>query len=265
MAASRKAGNDANIKLLIFDLDNTLVDTKRADKLAFEEVKNFLQKECPNLDVDGVVSLFRKYVTEAEVDPEEKISVDEWRTHLWGKAIGNGYVSSNGLDKQVYSKWKEMRLKEIFFTEEVKDLLVRLRQKYKLTLMTNGDSTVQHEKVAVCSAEEYFDSIIVSGDYPHAKPHPSIYEVAFKQFSVLPSECVMIGDSLKTDIEGGLNSGLFATVWINPNSAEPSGFDPEPCYSIPSVLLLEGVLTNMHSKKSNQGPNTWEVNMMNVL
>ncbi|XP_077995562.1 N-acylneuraminate-9-phosphatase-like [Glandiceps talaboti] len=265
-AVMKSSANGVDIKLLIFDLDNTLVETKNADKLAVQEVKKLLKQECPDNDVDKVVCTYKKYLSETEIDPENKLPVDEWRTKLWTKAISNGSPVSSDLPAKVYTLWKETRLKNIYFTQEIKDLLERLRQKYKLALMTNGDSKVQSEKVAVSNAEAYFDSIIISGDYEHAKPHPSIYDVAFKQFSVSPKQCVMIGDNLKTDIAGGLNSGLYANIWINPTGQEPSGCDPEPCYSLSNVLLLEDVLKDLGNCKSTaNGPSTWDVQMMNIM
>ncbi|XP_002737806.1 N-acylneuraminate-9-phosphatase-like [Saccoglossus kowalevskii] len=230
-----------------------------------QKVKTYLREKHPERNVDKIVCDYKKKLTNAEIDPEQKLPVDEWRIKLWKEAIENGSPVSSQLAKEVYELWKTTRLQGIYFTEEVKTLLVELRKNHWLVLMTNGDSKVQREKVLMCKAEDYFDGIIISGDHPHAKPHPSIYEVAFKMFSVNPKQCIMIGDNLKTDIQGGLNSGLSCNIWINPSEAEPSGCDPEPCFSIPSVLQLQEVLDTVLKKKSRSLTHTWEVSLMSIL
>lgn len=55
----------------------------------------------------------------------------------------------------------------------------------------------------------------------------------------------MVGDSLDTDIQGGLNAGLKATVWINKTMTAPVDTTPVPHYIISSVLDLPAVLQKM--------------------
>lgn len=55
----------------------------------------------------------------------------------------------------------------------------------------------------------------------------------------------MVGDSLDTDIQGGLNAGLKATVWLNKAMTPPGDTSPVPHYIISSVLDLPAVLQKM--------------------
>lgn len=99
--------------------------------------------------------------------------------------------------------------------EETFEVLVQLKGKYKLLLLTNGSPDLQKEKLAgVPSLASYFDHIVISGDFSHGKPSESIFEHAMSLLNFTAEEGVMIGDKLATDI---LGSNLFGmrNMWIN--------------------------------------------------
>lgn len=233
------------IAAIIFDLDNTLIWTKQSDANAFVQVARFIQKEMPSSNAEDVVSAFRKLLGASEKDPENQVPIDEWRTNLWQKALnanGKGDFAS-----RVYQLWKKLRLEGLYFEEDIKALLRCLRLKYKLLLLTNGDSQVQREKVAQIGAEDFFEEIVISGDYPEAKPHPSIFNTSCKLLGVEASQCIMVGDSQDTDIQGGNNAKVRATVWINPHGKQPNIDYVKPDYTIKSVLEIDSILQKLQS------------------
>ncbi|XP_072168049.1 N-acylneuraminate-9-phosphatase-like [Diadema setosum] len=231
------------IAAVIFDLDNTLIWTKQSDANAFVQVTRFIKKEIPSSNAEEIVATFRKLLLAAEKDPDNKVPIDEWRTALWKKALNSN--QNEEFASRVYQLWKKLRLEGLYFDEEVKLLLKSLRLKYKLALLTNGDSQVQREKIAQIGAEDYFDEIIISGDHAEAKPHPSIFKTSCKLLGVESAQCIMVGDSQDTDIQGGTNAKMLATVWINPHGKQPSQDFVKPDYTIKSVLELDGVLNQL--------------------
>lgn len=69
---------------------------------------------------------------------------------------------------------------------------------------------------------------VASGIRPEVigKPFPSIFKIALERLGCRPHEAVMIGDSLKTDITGGLEAGMV-TVWLaGPDVEADSGVRP---------------------------------------
>ena len=121
-------------------------------------------------------------------------------------------------------------------------MLKNLRLRYKLLLLTNGDSQVQREKIAQIGAEDFFDEIVISGDHPEPKPEPSIFKTACKLIGVEATQCVVVGDGQDTDIQGGANARALATVWINPHGKQPSTEFVKPDYTVKSVLELDNIL-----------------------
>lgn len=76
---------------------------------------------------------------------------------------------------------------------------------------------------------------------PGRRPHPAIIDFdalvlvlcistlrALKYIGCEASEAVHIGDSLGSDIQGGINAGLAATVWVNPSGTPAPDGKPQP-------------------------------------
>lgn len=58
-------------------------------------------------------------------------------------------------------------------------------------------------------------------------------------------DCVMVGDSLDTDVQGGFNAGVRATVWISSVGRGVPDGSVKPDYTIPTVLDLPGILAQL--------------------
>ncbi|MEQ2206834.1 hypothetical protein XENOCAPTIV_003501 [Xenoophorus captivus] len=158
-----------------------------------------------------------------------------------------GSCSISDLASQCYYLWKNSRLENLCLTPEVCDLLMQLRSKYKLLLLTNGEAQTQREKVEAVNCEEFFDAVVIAGDHAEQKPFPSIFQLCFNKLEVEAWDCVMVGDSLDTDVQGGFNAGVRATVWIH--RAEGSVLDGpvKPDYTIPTVLDLPRILAQLQN------------------
>lgn len=138
---------------------------------------------------------------------------------------------------EVYELWKTLRYTYLTLDGPAANLLSALRKhNYHIGLITNGPSRSQWEKIVQIGAEEFFDSILVSGDLSFEKPQPEIFHLACQQLNVQPAKSCMIGDKLETDILGGKLAGLAATFWIPLSSSErASCVDEMPDFTIESL------------------------------
>ncbi len=106
------------------------------------------------------------------------------------------------------------------------EALVRtLHGQARLALITNGLQAVQRPRFAQSPICECFEIIVVSEEVGIAKPNPEIFRITWEQMGCPElSGILMVGDSLASDIQGGVNFGI-ATCWYNPNQlplpAEP--------------------------------------------
>ncbi|KFM82839.1 N-acylneuraminate-9-phosphatase, partial [Stegodyphus mimosarum] len=230
-----------DVTTILFDLDNTLINTKEADRLACEQVSQYLQNCCVRRSTaKTAVDKFYDLVREAPQDPSNEDSdVDEWRLLLWKQALG---PILSGKAPTAYSIWKEARARYMHMGPELEDLLLELRKHYKLGLLTNGPSSCQWEKIRRVNGLMYFDAILVSGDIKHAKPSVAIFEEAFRRLDASSLECVMVGDRLDTDIKGGLRSNCAATVWVTNSDIPLEEARPKPDFKISHVRELVDLL-----------------------
>ena len=87
----------------------------------------------------------------------------------------------------------------------------------------------------------YFEESFVSQELGHNKPSLEYFQAAFARIPGFdPKECLMVGDSLPSDILGGKRAGL-RTVWVNPqHKTAPEGRKPD--YEIENLADLPALL-----------------------
>ncbi|XP_053315423.1 N-acylneuraminate-9-phosphatase [Spea bombifrons] len=235
------------IKAIIFDLDNTLIDTAGASKQAIEEVMKILidKEQYTEKDAHIICDRFQAKLLHENLD-HSKMTIDDLRILHWEEALQSIRPGDHKeVAKVCYTLWKTSRLELMTLSESIKNMLIELRKQARLALLTNGERQVQREKIEACGASHFFDAIVVGGEHAEEKPAPSIFLHCCNLLAVKPEECVMVGDNLDTDIRGGLNAGLKATVWLNKNSSFSSNPYIVPHYTINSVVDLPDVLKNL--------------------
>ncbi len=94
------------------------------------------------------------------------------------------------------------------------EVLPILYKKYKLGILSNGDSASQHAKIDALHLEKYFPVVIASWDYGIDKPDPEIYRIAAEKLGVDCKDCYFVGDTFMTDIYGAIKAGMHP-VWLS--------------------------------------------------
>lgn len=90
-----------------------------------------------------------------------------------------------------------------------------LKEKYTLTIITNGFEEIQNLKMTAANLHDYFEHVVTSQRAGHRKPSREIFDFALKHNASEHHEAVMIGDNLVTDIGGARNASID-TVLFNP-------------------------------------------------
>ncbi|KAM8860353.1 N-acylneuraminate-9-phosphatase [Spinachia spinachia] len=235
------------VKAILFDLDNTLIETSRAGAMAATQTRELLKTSLALDDstASSICDQFKQKLFQESFDPSAGRSIDEVRAGHWEESIQEavGSCSSpHSLAAQCYSLWKSSRLQFLSLSAEIRDLLRQLRGRYKLLLLTNGEAQTQREKVEAVGCDEFFDAIVVAGEHAEQKPSLSIFTLCFNMLEVEARDCIMVGDSLDTDIQGGFDAKVRATVWISSAGAALPDGSVAPDYTIPTVLDLPHIL-----------------------
>ncbi len=111
----------------------------------------------------------------------------------------------------------------------------------RMALVTNAISVIQRTRIHRLGVAPLFEAIVISSEIGVAKPDPGIFDIAFDQMgSPDPSTVLMVGDSLSSDIAGGVRYGI-ATCWVSRNGSPPvdnRGPAAEPTHVIESITEL---------------------------
>lgn len=212
--------NQAEIKAVLFDLDDTLVNSKMAEYKAICEFKS-LHNEFNQVEDAEFAKSWGKITMEIyEKYHQGKISFEELRI---GRMQGLfNYYSINISDENAKEKFKDYQNiyeKNWILFDDAKEVLENLKNKYKLVILSNGDGKQQRKKIEYTGLNKYFSDIVISSEVGYSKPEKEIFEIACKMINLKPENCIMIGDKYKVDVEGSLNAGMHG-IWVNRKKEE---------------------------------------------
>ncbi|XP_059053422.1 N-acylneuraminate-9-phosphatase [Achroia grisella] len=228
-----------NVSAIFFDLDNTLIQTRKGDTKACNKLIEILQQQYglpKDIADESATSFLRAFRARPD---DDSFALDEWPTHLWCNSLPKNY---RHIAKNLSAEWLKYRFQYLALTNDVIHLLESLREDYLLGLITNGPSRAQWQKIERLDLRKYFDCVLVSGDLPWEKPDQEIFLEACKLLNVEPRTCIMVGDKLETDIKGGKEAELGGTIWIPLQKDEESSDLPD--FTIDKVTKLPEVLHN---------------------
>lgn len=222
--------------VIFFDLDDTLMDFGKTEEVAFYKVfeqYNLLNNlnEYKNSYEEINRGLWRELeqgkVTLSELGSERfrRLFVEQ-KQDIDPVAFGNDYLKYIG--EQVHL---------IQNAEEVIKKLSCLR----LAIITNGFVNVQQSRMENSPFMDCFEHIIVSEQTGYQKPQTGIFDYAFNKLGITDkSNVLMVGDSLTSDIQGGINYGID-TCWFNRNEKENTSL-LTPTYEIKDLESLLDII-----------------------
>ena len=200
------------IKAILFDFDGTLSNRQMNAYLMY---RDFLRPYFPDLNE-----------IEFEAVMQDMLTFDcngTTETHQRMIPFINKYGDLLPDDfNEKFIEFSKMNMYRFaVLKDETIDVLERLKGKYKLCILSNGFSFSQHNKIKQVKIEDYFDVILVSGDFNFKKPEAEIFEYAAEQLGVKCEECLMIGDVFASDILGAIRAGM-TPVWILEDTERPA-------------------------------------------
>ena len=120
--------------------------------------------------------------------------------------------------------------------EEAEKVISDLSHK-RLAIITNGYTNVQTSRINNSPLEGTFEHIIISESTGFQKPQTGIFDYAFNKLQITDkSNVLMVGVSLTSDIQGGINYGID-TCWFNPKYKE-NNTSLKPTYEINKLESL---------------------------
>ncbi len=200
-------------KLIIFDADETLFDFKKSEKVALEST---MRDFNVNYDENSHLEIYKEINAAVWKELEKGLITQKELNDLrFQRLLERLDVPGNALE--FADAYIDHLSRASFLYEESLDLVRRLAGKYRLAILSNGLKKVQNNRLRKSSIAEYFEEIIISEEVGLAKPDPAIFELLFDSMGHLDKRgTLIVGDSLSSDIQGGVNFGID-TCWYNPN------------------------------------------------
>lgn len=197
---------------LLIDADNTLFDFDRAEHDAFSEC-------CEELHLpsdDAVISLY------------SRINDEHW------KMLEKGLITKAELKYRRFEVFRQ-ELGIDFDPEELSRLYIRnLSRKsylfdgvyelcrdlslagYRMGIITNGIKSVQENRFNSSAIAGFFEYQFISDNIGYEKPSKEFFDFVMNRFEgINEKDALVIGDSLSSDVRGGVESGI-PTCWYNP-------------------------------------------------
>ena len=225
---------------IIFDFDGTLVQTSDAIKYSIESTKEYLVEKCNILPTTADL-LVKNFVDlcKSGIESAHNCDDDKWREKIWQKVLTDSKTINVEIDL-LYKHYKESFLELIEIKNETKNMLKDIQSDYKTLILTNGNSEWQRIKLEKCEVMNFVDEIIISGDHNINKPDPNLFHLACLRLGLENKHCIIVGNNKKTDIFGGCNAGLKATVWVRDKQYDNDSIEPD--YIINDICELKAVL-----------------------
>lgn len=199
---------------ILFDLDDTLLDHENAVKIAAQ-------------------LFWREF--------RDRLSYDEKTfPRIWQEAIEKYYPLFN--DGMItFQEQRRLRIREIFLQSRISDeeadqiftMYIKHYEnnwrlfndvipcldnlsRYRLGVITNGNSVQQRQKLEHLRVKKYFDDIFISEEIGFSKPEPEIFLTVTAQLGCEPTDCIYIGDDIENDVVGSNAVGMYG-IWLNRN------------------------------------------------
>jgi len=220
------------IRLITFDLDNTLWDVEPIVARAEKAMRDWIRTEHPDFvarfDLRGLSRLRHAVVTECHDIAHDLTAL---RTEVLRRAfVEGGYSAEDAMAaaRAAFDVFYAGRNTVEYFPGAL-DALTALKKDFELYALSNGNADIQRIGLG-----HLFSRHFSAASVGAAKPDPRIYLAALAASGVAPAQAIHVGDHPEQDIAAAAGVGMH-TVWVNftdqvwpdqpPADAEITSFD----------------------------------------
>ncbi len=218
---------------VLFDADNTLLDFDAAENKALSEtlINYGIEPDAETTQVYREINSSLWKQLESGQIRREKLGSERFTRFL-------KKINAAGSGSEVNQYYLErLSMHPDLVSTDAPEVLSELSEVATLAVVTNGFYKVQTRRVEESGISKYLEDVFVSEKLDSEKPNRKIFDAALRLLGVENREHVLVvGDSLTSDIQGGINAGLD-TCWFNPNHTENPG-KVCPTYEIDDLKQL---------------------------
>ena len=228
----------SRIKLLTFDLDDTLWPCKPTIMAAEQKLYEWMQQSVPQItqhhDSEAIFHKRRDFMQQRPdlVHDMSKLRVESL------KALSDEIGLSYDWIDEAFDVFFQAR-QQVELYADVDPVLDVLSTDYTLVAVSDGNADI-----SLTGIDRWFDFSVSAAEVGHQKPHPLVFETAMSRAGAGREETVHIGDDEHRDIFGACEAGI-RTVWLNRSNRGWSHTECKADYHIRSLSELPEILRKM--------------------
>ena len=223
-------------KYVLLDLDNTLYDTRRTERLAMKELIEIYAGERNEPELYG---LYRK------------INAQKWKalemgsvkiTEINNQRFADFFAAAEicGDHKNAAQDYIDLLAKHHLYLPGAEDIYQYLTERYEVVLITNGLKEAQEKRIRGSFIDCEISPLFAGEDMGIHKPDPEVIRIIEREMNWDKNgEQIIIGDSLRSDISCAMRAKIDS-IWCNFVAEEPG--DYMPCYTVSSLSEIKEIL-----------------------
>ncbi|HDX9589773.1 TPA: HAD family hydrolase [Bacillus pseudomycoides] len=237
-----------DIKLVLFDLDNTLFSF---DIYYAHATKNTFYKSSitKHLPFEKFFSHYHHYDHHFwKLHDQGNISLDEVRQQrlIYTLKHFDQEISVEEADTY-FGEFFNQLIHLLKPDEAVNTYLHELKKTYQVGIITNGKVYEQRAKLIKLNLHKVFtdQEIFISEEMRVEKPKSEAFHIPLSHYGIEPKNAVYVGDSWGNDVIGAINAGMFA-IWINPKgNKQPS--EHKPLYVAENMITFKNTWMSLQT------------------
>lgn len=202
-------------KFIYFDLDDTLLDHKQAERNALHDIYHHFD-------------LFKQVNVSQLVDVYHQVNSSQWS--LYSRAqVSRDELQRNRFELTLrdldldYSRYSEIGTRYMQYYRNhwqwvtgAEKAFQTIQNDYSVGILTNGFAETQKKKFEQFNLYNQASYLVISEEVGAMKPHPKVFEYATQLTGHQPADILYIGDSFDSDVKGGTDFG-WKVAWFTEN------------------------------------------------
>jgi putative hydrolase of the HAD superfamily len=230
-----------HIRALLFDINGTLIDIETDERMeqAYRAVAHFLTYQGIRMHRKDALDLYFQIMKE-QFDRHKETFPEFDAVAIWREILER--TATDFTRSLPAEKLRQMPLflaelhrgisrKRLSLFPQVLEVLNQLKERYRLAVVSDAQSAYAVPELRALGLLEYFNPVIISGDFGYRKPDPRLFQMALDRLKIPPSEAVFIGNDCYRDIFGARQLGM-KTILFRHDQDMPGPHDTKPDYLI---------------------------------
>ncbi|MDR3623887.1 MAG: HAD family hydrolase [Chlamydiales bacterium] len=227
------------IDAIFFDVNGTLIDILTDEGIIdiYRKIRNFLSYQGIFIEKEELKDLYFQILKKQKADSGIKFAEFD-AVKIWKEIVELKQTEHTKSLPQEFLKHLPLVMAHLFrgasmvrklqLYEDVRETLDQLKGKYPLAIVSNAQTYYAKAELRTVGLIDYFDPIIISGDYGYCKPDPRLFQQALDKLKLNPQNVIHVGNDTGHDVFGCKQLGMKSVLFVsNQGRHRFSGADPD--------------------------------------